>query len=107
MSYDRPFLATDSRVTFQYLRHLITSSISFGLVVRQRGVGEEAGVLAARGGELDACAAWKRQGDNWGSCETQRSGVAQNCGASLRVVFAGFELADGRAGQDQEIARLE
>ena len=50
--------------------------------------------MAARGGELDAGAVRIWQGDNRCCGETQRSGVAENFGAGLGVIFTGFELAD-------------
>lgn len=63
--------------------------------------------MAAGGGELDAGTVGKWQGDYWRSCEAQRCGVTQNRRAGLRVISSGLEFADGRAGHDQEIERLE
>ena len=63
--------------------------------------------MSAWGGELDAGTVGKWQGNYWRSREAQRCGVTQNRRAGLGVISSGFEFADGRAGQNQELERLE
>ena len=67
------------------------------------GVGEEGCVLAAGGGELHAGSAGVGDGDGGGCGEADGGGVAEEFGAGLGVVGVGAKLAEGGAGEHEEI----
>src|ERR1700722_6088439 len=67
------------------------------------GVGEKGCVLATRGGELHAGSSGVGDGDGGGSGEADGGGVAEEFGTGLGVVGVGAELAEGRAGEHEEI----
>jgi hypothetical protein len=66
-------------------------------------VGEEGGVLTAGGCELYARSAGVGDGYGGGSGEADGGGVAEEFGAGLGVVGVGAELAEGGAGQHEEV----
>ena len=59
--------------------------------------------MAAGGGELGACSAGVGDGYGGGSGEADGGGVAEEFGAGLGVVGVGSELAEGGAGEHEEV----